>query len=94
MMILKQSAIKSESPAVPCPTLRLKQLHYFFFHLNCIQHPIAPAQATFAHLNAAWKLHEMEEEQNDRIPETEAVTKLRQVIENLENYLRQKQLHN
>jgi len=32
----------------------------------------------------------MEEEQNDRIPETEAVTKLRQVIENLENYLRQK----
>jgi len=35
----------------------------------------------------------MEEERNDRIPEPEAVTKLkqmRQVIENLENYLRQK----
>jgi hypothetical protein len=71
---------------------RLKMLRYYIHHLNRIQRTMVPAQATLARLTACYRRKEEEDEDEDvELPsKMTRIDKVREVLENIDNYLTQK----
>lgn len=69
---------------------RLRQIRYFYYHLNRIQRAFAPNLATLNALGTYWRRHEEEEKDQDDIDEPAPLRKLedvRQTLENIDEYL-------
>jgi hypothetical protein len=71
---------------------RLKMLRYYTLHLQRIQRQFTPAAATLARLISCYTMKETEEEEEDiDLPsKLTKVDKVRDVLENIDNYLYQK----
>jgi hypothetical protein len=71
---------------------RLKMLRYYLLHLQRIQRPMAVAQATLARLTICYRLKDAEDEEEEvdlpgKLTRTE---KVREVLEDIDNYLLRK----
>jgi hypothetical protein len=87
-------------PMIPNPGIqfgfvfekRLKMLQYYLLHLQRIQRPMGVAQATLARLTICYRLNEAEtdEEEVDLPAKLVRIDKVRQVLEDIDNYLLRK----
>jgi hypothetical protein len=87
-------------PTIPNPGIhlghiyekRLKMLRYYLLHLQRIQRPMVIAQATLARITICYRLKEAEDEVEDIDLPTKLsrVDKVREVLEDIDNYLLRK----